>query len=355
MDLRCLLQDQHRISVLLVLAFEGFFAMSSLWSVDGKIIDGLKLALSVICLMVAVHSTMNMRSDSAAWIRRIILIAGSCAAVFYCVLFISKVLVSGDYAAVLSTRHTLRTLSGIGDSNPINTAIYFGVIALAAWWTFPQHRPWTKLGLLLVMGACVALMFLTQSRGSFLSLIVVLSTLSIFRRHRDDMILWGIVVTTSMAVVLWFDLIPSIVDRAGSPNYRAGIWLHAIEAIKDNLLFGQGLGDSADIPIPVENYGVVTVSHSHSSILETFRVGGLVGGSVFLVMIFAIARRSLKNNPECCFFVLWLFFGLLCLSTNGRLPLRRPSIEWFALWIPLFFALFTPIEATADQQPVMPS
>jgi hypothetical protein len=352
-DLRRLLQDQYRVPVSLVLVFVSYFALSSLWSKDGAIVDGAKLALCVICLMVTVHSTMNILSDSGDRIRRFILIAGSCSAIFFCVLFVGKMFVSGEYSSILSARYTLRALSGSGDNNPINTAIYFGVIVLAAWWTFPGSRPWTKLGLLLVTGASVTVMFLTQSRGPFLSLFVVLFTLSVFRRHRDDLMLWGIAAATGVAAVLWLDLIPSIMERAGSPNYRTGIWLHVIESIKDNLLFGRGFGDSADIPISLGNGGVVTVGHSHSSILETFRIGGLIGGVLFLTMVFSIAHRSLRKSPGGCFFVLWLFFGLLCLSTNGRLPLRRPSIEWFALWIPLFFVLFTPNETTAERQPVM--
>lgn len=352
MDLRHLLQGTQRTSVSMVLAFVTYFALSALWSADGQLVNGTKLALSVICLMLAVHSSMCLRPDSPSLIRRFILIVGSVAACLYCLAFIGKAAGAvgaagaAGYADILSPRYTLRALTGSGDNNPINTAIYFGVITLAAWETFPQTHAWKKLGLLLLMGSCIALMFLTKSRGPFLSLAVVLFAASILRRHRDDLVIWGGVATAGLTALTYFDLIPVIMDRAASPNYRGEIWQHAIELIKDNLFFGQGLGESADIPIAAGSGGAVIVGHSHSSILETFRVGGLVGGTLFLALVFSITRQWLKKRTESWFFVLWLAFGLLCLSTNGRLPLIRPSIEWFAFWIPLFFIAFTPTEVS---------
>lgn len=340
-DFRQLVRE-FRTPVLLVLVFLVYFASSSLWAGDGRPLNGLKLALCVISLMLAIHSTMTLRADSGAQIRNVVLIAGSCAACLYSLIIVSKIAVATEYSTIWSQRHSLRILSGWGDSNPINTAIYFGAVTLAAWWIFPQKRLSTKFGLLLLIGACVALIFLTQSRGPFLSLVSVLCLISLLRRQRDDLILWSIALTAGVAAILYFNLVPLIVDRASSPNYRVGIWLSAIELIKANLFFGQGLGISADILIPMENSDIATVGHSHSSILETFRIGGLIGGGLFLVMVLSITCRSPRINPERGFFVLWLVFGLLCLATNGRLPLIRPSIEWFAFWIPLFLVLFTP-------------
>lgn len=347
-DLRHLLQGTHRVSASVLLLFVTYFALSSLWSSEGQIVGGMKLALCVIALMLATHSTMSLRQDSPSLIRGFILMVGTIAVGLYCAAFIGKAVVAAGYTELLAPRYTLRMLIGSGDNNPINTAIYFGVIALAAWETFPQAHSWKRFGLLFLIVGCIALMFLTQSRGPFLSLAIVLFTFSILRRHRDDLVLWGAVAVAGLIAVAYFDLIPAITDRAVSPNYRGEIWRHSLALIKDNLYFGQGLGDSADIPISVDNGDIAIVGHSHSSILETFRVGGITGGLLFLAMVLSIIRQSLKKGIECWFFVLWLAFGLLCLSTNGRLPFIRPSIEWFAFWIPLFFIAFAPTAATAE-------
>jgi hypothetical protein len=333
---------EYRTPLSLFLVFLTYFSLSALWSDNGSLLNGLKIALCVISLMLAVHSTMNLRADSAAQIIYFILIVGSCAACLYCFMIVIQIVAATDYSTIWSQRYSLRILSGWGDSNPINTAIYFSVVTLAAWWCFPQKNLLAKSGLLLLIGACMILIFLTQSRGPFLSLIIVLSLISLMRRQRDDLILWLIALTTGVVAVLYFNLVPLIVDRAGSPNYRIEIWLKSIEIVKENLFFGQGLGDSAAINISIENVDIATVTHSHSSILETFRVGGLIGGLLFLVMVISITCQSLRKMRGRCFFVYWLVLGVLCLSTNGRLPLIRPSIEWFAFWMPLFLIFFTP-------------
>jgi len=343
-DLRQLFREEHRIPVAFVMIFSAYFALSSLWSNDGQLASGLKLALSVVLLLVAVHSTMSMRIDSGVHVRNFILIVGSFAVCFYFVMFVAKMLDTAEYSTMLSGRVSSGMLSALGDANPINTAIYFGLVTLTAWWDFPRHRSLTKFGLLFVIAASVAMMLLTKSRGPILSLTIVLVLISAFRRNKDDLILWGIVLIAGVVGVTYFNVAPTILDRAASPNYRLGIWLNAIKLIKNNLIFGQGLGDSANIPISIVGGGIVTVSHSHSSILEPFRVGGLVGGFIFVAMILTIAFQPLRANRERLFFISWLAYGLLCLSSNGRLPFMRPSVEWFAFWIPLFFVLFNPAE-----------
>lgn len=352
LDFPQLLRREHGVPTLFVLGFVTYFALSSLWSSDGQLANGLKLALCITCLLLAVHSTMGMRSDSGILLQRFILIVGTCAACLYILFFIGEAFRTPDHSTILSSRYTLRMLSGQGDGNPINSAIYFGVAVLAAWWVFPHTRPLERLGLLVSIGASMAIMFISQSRGPFLSLILVLALISTLRRSRDDLVLWGIVSMAGLAAVVGLNLIPQILDRAGTPNYRLEIWRYAVELIKANLFFGQGLGQSADIPFSVDGHGVVTVGHSHSSVLETFRVGGLVGGFSFLAMVLVIASRAVKLNRGNSFFVFWLVYGLLCLATNGRLPFIRPSIEWFAFWVPLFLALFSPTDTgTSNENP----
>lgn len=339
-DLRYLLQQGKNTAVVSFLLVVSYFALSSLWSDNGDLLRGVKVAACLVCLLLVTNATVRLRPDSATLIRQFILVVGTIAVGFYCIAVAGKIVSSGHFAVVLTQRHSLRTIGGIGDSNPINGAIYLGVVILAAWWAFPNSRPLGKLGLLVLMASGTGLMFLTQSRGPFLSLIVTLFAVALARRHRDDFMLWGFALVAGVASAFYLNLVPTIVERANAPNYRLGIWFQAIELIKENLYFGQGLGQSADIPVAGDSLEFV-VSHSHSSILETFRVGGIAGGLGFLLMLFFNARIQPTTNDERRFFLFWLFFGILCLSTNGRLPFLRPSVEWFALWIPLFLASLT--------------
>jgi O-antigen ligase len=349
-DLRYLLQKENRIPVLSVLIFLTYFALSSLWSNEGRLANGLKLALCITCLMIAVHSTMSIRNNSETRICSFILAAGSCAACLYFLLFMGKILDATEYMPVVSIRYSLYTLGGFGDSNPINTAIYFGLVVLAVWWSFPQNRPLMKLGLLFLALISMMIMFLSQSRGPILSLAITLTLVSVLRRSKDELLLWGAILTSCAIIILSLNLLPLILARTDSPNDRVEIWLSAVEQIKNNLFFGHGLGHSGGIQL-MGTSDLAAASHAHFSILEIFRIGGIIGGFLFLAMLLSITARSLVKSRGCSFFIFWLIFGLLCLSTNGRLLFIRPSVEWFAFWIPMFFVLFQPNGDRPDVSP----
>ncbi len=353
-DLFQLVQQDKQAAVKSFLFVVSYFALSTLWSEEGELLDGVKRSASLICLMLAINSGAKIRPDSSVLTRRFILAAGAIAITYYCIaLGINIASSSIDLPQLLAQRHSFRSIGGIGDSNPINGAIYLGVVILAAWWVFPRCPPLGKLGLLALMTCGAGLMLLTQSRGPFLSLGLTLSLVAMTRRHRDDLVAGIFVFVIGVAAVIYLELLPTIIERINAPNYRLDIWTSAIGLIKQNIYFGQGLGTSADIAV-IGNGQNFVVGHSHSSILETFRVGGAIGGSAFLLMIYCNLRLAIPARDERCFFLFWLFFGILCLSSNGRLPIIRPSIEWFAFWIPLFFTSLSPawpITNTKLQQP----
>ncbi len=339
-DLRNIFRD-NRLSAFLVIVFVAYFSLSSLWSADVAFLSGLKVALSIGCLMIAANAMANLRSDSATLICYWVMVVGVAASLFYIVSGVIRMGAIGEYSSMLAGRYSLRDLSGWGDGNPINSAVYFGLVVLLAWWLFPNSRSPIKLALVVVITACAAIMFLSKSRGPILSLAIVLLFVSLVRRSKADLMLGGGLVGFCSIAVIHFDLMPLVLDRANSPNYRIEIWLETIELIKKNLLFGQGVGQAADIPFLVDGQVRVTVSHSHSSLLEAFRLGGLVGGALFLAVVVSVLRRSMAISKDHGFFAVWLIYGLLCLGTNGRSVFIRPSIEWFCFWIPLFLALFS--------------
>ena len=341
-DLRLLIGGKSSSLVLSTLAFLAYFMLSSLWSTSGSVVTGMKLALCVVCLMVIIHSTMEMLKGRTHYLLNVILFVGACATCFYSVILIAKILGPSEQFAGWLTRLSMKQLSGVGDSNPINTAIYLGVATLASWWTVPYVNRLSKILLFFVAATSTVLLFMTQSRGPFISLIIVLFLISITRRHKDDLLLCGIGVASAIISFFYFDLAAVITNRAIAPSYRVEIWSSALSLISDNLFFGQGLGRSADISFVTPDDVRVTVSHSHSSIIETFRVGGLLGGLLFFPMVFFSLKGLSRELNERWFFLFWLLFGVLCLMTNGRFFLIRPSVEWFAFWIPLFLVTFTP-------------
>jgi hypothetical protein len=67
----------------------------------------------------------------------------------------------------------------------------------------------------------------------------------------------------------------------------------------------------------------------------------MIGGVLFLAMLAFMLNRVTLKSPAF-FALLWLIYGVLCLSTNGRLLLIRPwQIECLAFWIPLLCLHFS--------------
>ena len=326
-----------------VLAFLAYFSLSSLWSgeVSESLEDALKFSLSILCLMLGAEATSSRFSPDT--MARFIVWIGSAAACFYTVMILWK---GPDFVALLASRSSFQSLSGWGVSNPISSAIYLGVSVLAAWWLLPNKPKHIQLGLVLLIAVSLVLLFLTKSRGPMLALFATLLLLSFCRRSREDILLLIFGCLVALVIVLTTDVFSIAMQRATAPNYRMEIWGQALEQVRYNLFFGQGFGHNANIEI-LPN---VSVTHSHASVLEVFRVGGLIGGGLFLSVLFCFAKDSIAHRRGM-FFLLWLIFGLLCLSTNGRMLLSRPSIEWFCFWIPLFLLYFATRPPAVEMSP----
>jgi hypothetical protein len=169
-----------------------------------------------------------------------------------------------------------------------------------------------------------------------MALFIILVAITLFRRNKSDfaLLIFGILFTS--LVIALGNTANIVADRIEQPDYRLHIWLQTFEQFKDNWLIGQGFGHNARIFITDTR----AVSHSHSSIFEIFRVGGIAGAILFFTMAFLMLRRSILH-PNGSFFLAWMSYGLLCLLTNGRLLLIKPTaIEVFSFWVPLFLIYF---------------
>ncbi len=331
---------EHKTAFILTTSYLTYFSISSLWSIEGEFANSLKLAFVIACLMLSSYTAINLSADGSKAIRRYILAIGTLSSIFYLSIIAFKTATTDGYSILSQYRFTLHDLSGFGDGNPINSAIYFGLPILAAFWSYPKSPTKTKTLLLVLSITCLFVMFLTKSRGPIMSVIFTILLISGLRREKDDFLLLGSSFAIIGAAALIFDLLPILMDRASAPNYRVEIWTKSIALINEHLFFGQGAGESANISF-VSEAGPTTVGHSHSSFLEAFRVGGLAGGILFFSLLVLSLKRSFTVSSDRGFFAFWLIYGLLCLSTNGRSVFIRPSIEWFCFWTPLFLAIFS--------------
>jgi O-antigen ligase len=325
------------VSILLCL---GYFSLSAAWGGEESVAHMLKLSLYLYCLMLGIEAAC--KRFSSAYLAGFIALVGGLA---MCASMLAVLYSGADLSSLLTQRHSFATLSGWGSDNPINSAIVMGLVVLAAWWVFPGKKWYLQILLLAVIVISLMLMVFTKSRGPMLALGVGLALMTVFRRDCADLLLALLIAASAAVLVVSTDILSLFAQRLTEPNYRMEIWLQVWERFQDNWLFGQGLGHDARISLLS---GTVFVTHSHSSVFEMFRVGGVIGGGLFLLMVGFLVGRSITKPAG--FFLLWLIFGLICLSSNGRALLSRPSIEWFAFWMPILLLYFSTRADAASQQ-----
>lgn len=312
-----------------------YYALSALWSGgEGSIKDALKYSLYILCLMLAVEAAA--RRYSAEFIAGFVaIIAGIAICSYIFVIAVGSVSLS----SLLAGRFSLHDIAGWGADNPITSAVVMGLPVISAWWLFPRQRWYTQLAFVLLMVMALVLIFISKSRGPLLALGATLLLIALFRRSKYDLLLL-VGGGAGFLVLAWSLSLDSVIaQRAAAPNYRLEIWLQVFDRFLDNWILGQGYGSDARIPVGGDRV-LNVVTHAHSSLFEMFRVGGVIGGGLFVLMLSLLVGRSI-THPAGLFFLCWLVYGAICLSTNGRLLLGRPSVEWFAFWLPLFLLYFS--------------
>jgi O-antigen ligase len=333
---------QDRRVLLICATFLGYFSLSTLWG-EGNFILAVRDSLYILCFMLSV--TFVSQKFSENFVVKFIIAIGLIAAISYIVgIFMSD----HDLTVFMNSRFSFFDIGGRGYKNQIDSAIVIGLPIIAAWYFFPGKKYHVKLMLIVTIMLCTILMFVTKSRGPILAVATTLLCIALYRRERSDFLLLFIfAILTGVILLFSSNLTSIIINRVGDENYRFFIWHESLRLFMDHWLLGQGYGTSAEVMLSQGG----SVEHAHNTIIEVFRVGGIVGGVLFVFMLGSMLRFTYVHSGNR-FFLFWLLFGVLCMATTGRLPLVKPTlIDFFVFWPPLFLLYFlrrlpTPINQT---------
>jgi O-antigen ligase len=117
-------------------------------------------------------------------------------------------------------------------------------------------------------------------------------------------------------------------------SYRFDIWQTSLHESFEYVWFGQGASHKSPIYIATGEQ----FSHSHNILLSVFRMSGSLGVLLFVTNLVLCLIAGFKAETSTHkIWIIWLVFGLICLLSNGKYPLTRPSSTWFAYWIPIAF------------------
>ena len=322
---------QHKTAILAIISTLLFFSISTLWSTEPDILD--KLKNSILILMLFISTIEASKNINYKQITSTLFYATS----IFTILLTTILLFKNNFVIPTESRLNLSTLINLSENNPISSGIILGAIILVAVNKIKESTTLWHLALItLVSSSALLLLILTKSRGPLIGLAISLTILAVLNKNIKTYIYLAFELLLLLTFLYLSNIAEMLSSRMEQPNYRLWIWTHTIQSMENNWLFGHGLGSKADIPLyNKKNEFITTVTHAHSSALDSLRVGGLIGISMFSTMTAYLLYKPLKRNHGWLFLVLFIF-GFICLSTNGQLPLIRPSIEWFGFWAPLF-------------------
>lgn len=188
-------------------------------------------------------------------------------------------------------------------SNPNVLGEYLIVIAsLAIGMLWKSEN--VKLKLFYLAQVCIAIicLFMTNSRGSMIGLFIAIGIFILIAEKR--LIIFGIVAVLALPFILpqsiWSRIISVISLSDSSSLYRISIYKASINMIRDFFVTGIGIG-SFNLVYPIYSFNAAYAYHSHNIFLQIFIEMGIVGFSVFIVIVFLYIQKlyyGVKNTTN---------------------------------------------------------
>jgi len=318
-----------------LLAGLAYYCISSFWSSHpgDSFLKSCRYALYIVAYLAALQ--ILLKNDKLR-------IGHISLTIFLSALISGALTFFQQWDSIGSGRLMHSTLIGGVRDNPINTAVFFGLASITSIHIFrTTDKKYFQAISLLALILFFSLIVLTKSRGPIIALLITIPTMFIAIKGRiktaDVIKIAGFLVLIASLFAIYYD---PISNRFSQPNYRVEIWLSALNQLQGSLFFGTGVNFNDRITISNN----LSFTHAHNSFIQLLVTGGILGASTFLaVLFFAILTAWRSKDNAIKFYAIWLIYGCLCLSTNGKLPIHRPSSTWFSFWTPLFLVLLTHI------------
>lgn len=114
-------------------------------------------------------------------------------------------------------------------------------------------------------------------------------------------------------------------DKVVSLNYRFKIWDNTIEDFKENWIIGSGFEERL---VTAEKLGI---DHPHNIFLDIIYKGGTVAGIIFIILLFVIGRKMMKNKYTLDANVVTI--GLLAFLCVAQMDYYNEQYLFFLLYV----------------------
>jgi len=191
----------------------------------------------------------------------------------------------------------------------------------------------------LVMSVAV---FLSDSRNAWLSVPVGLLAflLAYFVRERgriQGVLATGLTLGAALIVIILNDehLTGILLPRGDS--FRLGIWTEFLRQIAASPIFGLGITTNDDVLM-----GEHMIQHPHSMYLSVLFQGGLIGLTLYLIVLFKVVKELLAHihtEADAQLGLGILMLAMVAYIIDGHELIDKVGSTWFLLWLPVAIAI----------------
>jgi len=309
--------------IIATLFFSFYLFLNSLWSIhytSNQSLKYLRYLFTLFCLFSAVYLTHYKKPQYSTLLFPAFVITG-----FFHSLY-----------GIYNHFHGIPAPLTFRYSDPIDSAMLVGLLLLTCIWLAIESKAWKQKILYFFLSIpFIIIIFLSKSRGPQLALLLSFPLIAYYQKQyiKKICIVTLILLASLSAILVFTDMTETVFSRGVSAPYRMDIWSTSLKESFEHFWFGQGASHR-----PPLNTAKGQFNHSHNILLSIFRMGGVIAVLLFSTQIFLCFFSGQKNKkPTHRLWIVWLFFGLICLMTNGKYPLSRPSSAWLAYWIPVAF------------------
>lgn len=175
----------------------------------------------------------------------------------------------------------------------------------------------------------VSAVLLTHSRTAMLGLLAALVAMPFCFGRRVTL---AVLVLLSVIMALALMVFPEVFDRFSMDlHWRPLIWEKTLAHIAAAPWLGHGYLSDTTVALEKRSF-----QHAHSSYLGFLRDGGVVGLTLFLVMLAGFARYLLRNGcSRAKYIVPLLVFAFVVIVPDIDRLIVRPKELWLFFWLPL--------------------
>ena len=311
----------------------GWLSASTIWSIPFELREAVSVLLRgvLVTAFVVAFAECQLRSQVQRWMGLAFAVIGS-------------IVTAAAIMHFFMTAPDDGRLNGLGQLDThVIAALVYGVLLI-----FAVQRMLMTSNLLvsvlfflmaLVMGVAV---FLSDSRNAWLSVPIGLLAflLAHFVRERGRIqvvFASGLTFGAALIVIILNDEHLTTILLPRGDSFRLGIWTEFLRRVAESPIVGLGITTNDDVLM-----GEYILQHPHSMYLSVLFQGGLIGLTLYLIVLFKVVKELLAHihvEADAQLGIGILMLAMVAYMIDGHELIDKVGSTWFLLWLPVAIAI----------------